>query len=142
MEKATDEQLLIKRSMRSVLLLSVIFAIIANVLMYSAYFNSEIVKWSYFICMVLIIGYAIPIVKLFRNRHWYFSAFIPLFWIPFVVLLGFLLNKVLPMSNDYQNFELLLVYYFILNVIVLVLGIALGMIINASLMLKKKLSSK
>lgn len=142
MEKATDEQLLIKRSMRSVLLLSVIFAIIANVLMYSAYFNSEIVKWSYFICMVLIIGYAIPIVRLFRNRHWYFPTFIPLFWIPFVVLLGFLLNKVLPMSNDYQNFELLLVYYFILNVIVLVLGIALGMIINASLMLKKRLSSK
>jgi hypothetical protein len=135
MEEAAKEQMLFRRSMRSVLLLSAIYAVVSNVFLYSAYFNNGIVERSYFICTLMVIGFVLPIVKLFRNRHWYFPAFIFLFWIPFSVLLAFILNQVLPLSDHYGDFGLLLVYCLILNVVVMVLSIAIGMIINTGWLL-------
>lgn len=142
MEKAPKEELLIKRSMRSVLLLSAIYAIVSNIYLYTAYYNNVIIKWSYPICTILVIAFAFPIVKWFRNRHWYFPALIVLFWIPFGVLLGYLLSKILPNSTDNYDFGLLLVYFFILNVSVMFLAVALGMLINACWMLWAKFRSR
>ncbi|OBZ10034.1 hypothetical protein [Bacillus sp. FJAT-26390] len=135
MEAAAKEPMLFKRSMKSVLLLSAIYAVVSNVYLYSAYFNSSVIEWSYLICTVMVIAFVLPIVKLFRNQHWYFPAFIFLFWIPFSVLLAFVLSQVLPVTDDYVDFGLLLVYCLILNVAVMVLSIALGMIINTGWML-------
>lgn len=138
MEEAAKEQVLFRRSIRLVLLLSAIYAAAGNVFLYAAYFNSGILEWSYMICALMIIGFALPIVKLFRNRHWYFPAFIFLFWIPFSVLLAYVLSLVLPAPDHYADFGLLLVYFLILNVVVMVLSIALGIIINACWMLLEK----
>ncbi|MEV5029776.1 hypothetical protein [Paenibacillus sp. LPE1-1-1.1] len=135
MEEAVKEQVLFKRSMRSVLLLSLIYAAAGNAFLYTAYFNSAIVERSYLVCGLMIFAFAIPIVKLFRNRHWYFPIFIFLFWIPFSVLLAFALSQILPLSQNDTDFGLLLVYFLILNVLVMVLSIALAMIINAFWML-------
>lgn len=130
--------MLFRRSMRWVLLLSAVYAAASNVFLYSAYFYNGIVEQSYIICAVMIVAFALPIVKLFRNRHWYFPTFIFLFWIPFSVLLAYVLSLVLPMTNSAVDFGLLLVYCLILNVIVMVLGIGLGMLANASWLLWKK----
>ncbi len=138
MEEATKEPMLFRRSMRSVLILSAIYAALSNVFLYTAYFYSGIVERSYIICTIMIIAFALPIVKLFRNQHWYFPIFIFLFWIPFSVLLAFVLSQVLPLSDNTVDFGLLLVYFLILNVIVTLLGIALGMIFNAGSMLWRK----
>lgn len=138
MEEAAKEQVLFRRSIRLVLLLSAIYAAVGNVFLYAAYFNSGILEWSYMICALMIFGFALPIVKLFRNRHWYFPAFIFLFWIPFSVLLAYALSLVLPSPDHYADFGLLLVYFLILNVVVMVLSIALGIIINACWMLLEK----
>jgi hypothetical protein len=135
MEEAAKEPMLFKRSMKSVLLLSAIYAAVSNVYLYSAYFNSRIIEWSYLICTLMVIAFVLPIVKLFRNQHWYFPAFIFLFWIPFSVLLAYVLSQVLPITDDYVDFGLLLVYCLILNVAAMVLSIALGMIINTGWML-------
>lgn len=130
--------MLFKRSMRWVLLLSAIYAAVGNLFLYGAYFNSGIIKRSYIICAIMIIAFALPIVKLFRNRHWYFPAFIFLFWIPFSVLLAYLLSKLLPLSDNNADFGLLLVYFLILNILVIVLGIGLGMLVNGCWMLWDK----
>jgi uncharacterized membrane protein len=138
MEEIPKEQVLFKRSMRSVLVLSVIYAVACNVFLYAAYFNSGIIKQSYLICVIMILAFAAPIVKLFRNRHWYFPAFIFLFWIPLSVILAFVLSQVLPLSDNQTDFGLLLVYFLILNVLVMVLGLSLGMLVNACWMLWDK----
>lgn len=142
MEEVPEERLLFRRSMRSVLLLSAVYALAGNAFLYSAYFINAVIEWSYIICTVMVIGYAIPVVKLFRNRHWYFPAFIFLFWVPFSVLFAFLIGKVLPLTDDDYGFGLLLVYFLILNVIVIVLGIILGMVINACWMLWSKFAGQ
>ncbi|HTG70423.1 MAG TPA: hypothetical protein VL921_14290 [Candidatus Udaeobacter sp.] len=138
MEEAAKEEAVFRRSMRSVLVLSIVYAAAGNVFLYSAYFNSGIVKWSYIICTLMIFAFTLPIVKLFRNRHWYFPAFIFLFWIPFSVLLAYVLSQVLPVSDNYADLGLLLVYFLILNVVVMVLSIAFGMTINGCWMLWKR----
>ncbi|WP_139996870.1 hypothetical protein [Paenibacillus paridis] len=138
MEEIPKEQVLFKRSMRSVLVLSVIYAVACNVFLYAAYFNSGIIKLSYLICVIMILAFAAPIVKLFRNRHWYFPAFIFLFWIPLSVILAFVLSQVLPLSDNQTDFGLLLVYFLILNVLVMVLGLSLGMLVNACWLLWDK----
>lgn len=130
--------MLFRRSMKRVLLLSAIYAGAGNLFLYAAYFNSGVIKRSYIICAIMIIAFALPIVKLFRNRHWYFPAFIFLFWIPFSVLLAFVLSKVLPQSDNNADFGLLLVYFLILNILVIVLGIGLGMLVNGCWMLYDK----
>ncbi|WP_169084439.1 hypothetical protein [Paenibacillus sp. PL91] len=140
MEEAAKEQLLFRRSMRLVLLLSAIYAVVSNVFLYAAYFNSGIVEWSYLICAIMVIAFVVPIVMLFRNRHWYFPAFIFLFWIPFSVLLAFILSQVLPISDHYADFGLLLVYCLILNVVVMVLSIVLGIIINTGWILWQRIN--
>lgn len=140
MEEVTKEQLLFRRSMRLVLVLSAIYAAVSNVFLYTAYYYSGIVEQSYIICMIMIVAFALPIVKFFRNQHWYFPIFIFLFWIPFSVLLAFILSQVLPRSDNTVDFGLLLVYCLILNVIVTLLGITLGMIFNGGSTLWKKYS--
>jgi hypothetical protein len=125
-----------------VLLLSAAYALAGNAFLYSAYFNNDVMKWSYIISTFMVIGYAIPIVVLFRNRHWYFPPFIFLFWIPFSVLFALLFGKALPLADDDYGFALLIVYFLILNVFVIVLGILLGMVINACWMLWSKFARK
>ncbi|WP_138753788.1 hypothetical protein [Paenibacillus sinopodophylli] len=135
MEEAVKEQMLFKRSMRTVLLLSFLYAAAGNVWMYAAYFNSGIVENSYLICAGMVLVFAMPIVKWFRNRHWYFPIFIFLFWIPFSVLLAYVLSQILPLSQQNTDFGLLLVYYLILNVLVMLVGLGLGMLVNVCWML-------
>ncbi|MGO4549303.1 hypothetical protein AB4Z29_31440 [Paenibacillus sp. 2TAB23] len=138
MEEAVMEQALFKRSMRIVLLLSLIYAVAGNMFLYTAYFNSGIVKNSYIICALMVVAFSVPIVKWFRNRHWYFPIFIFLFWIPFSVLLAYVLSQVLPLSRNDTDFGLMLVYFLILNVMIMLLSIALGMLINAGWLLRER----
>jgi hypothetical protein len=130
---------MLRRSMRRVLLLSLIYALAANALMYAAYFARGIVKWNLPIGIVLVAAYAVPIVLWFRNRHWYFPAFIFLFWIPFSVLIGYGLSLLLPLeqSADY-SMDLLVVVYLIVNVIITLLGLATGMLVNGILALRSR----
>ncbi|WP_424766564.1 hypothetical protein [Paenibacillus sp. sgz302251] len=138
MKEKTEEQVLVRRSMRLVLLLSVVYALAGNIFFYSGYYNNNVIEWSYLISVIMIIAFALPVVMLFRNRHWYFPLFIFLFWIPFSVLIAFLLSRVLPLSGE-QDLALMLFYFLILNLMVILVGIALGMSINGFLMLWKKL---
>ncbi|WP_028608336.1 hypothetical protein [Paenibacillus harenae] len=141
-QEVSKEQALFRRSLRHVFLLSALYALAGNAFLYASYYNSRIVDWSYLISAIMIAAFAVPVVLLFRNRHWYIPVFIILFWIPFSVLFAFLLSRVLPMTGDPYDFGLLLVYYLILNVIAIVLGIALGMIVNALWLLWSKLKKK
>jgi hypothetical protein len=140
--EGSKEQAVIRRSLRHVITLSVLYALTGNAVLYASYYKSGIVDWSYLICALMVVAFAAPVVLLFRNRHWYFPAFIFLFWIPFSVLFAFLFSRILPMTEDSYEFGLLLVYYLILNIIAVVLGIALGMVVNAFWLLWRKLKSK
>jgi hypothetical protein len=53
-----------------------------------------------------------------------------------------LFGKALPLADDDYGFALLIVYFLILNVFVIVLGILLGMVINACWMLWSKFARK
>lgn len=141
MAEHTKEQLQIRRSMRSVAALSLLYAAAGNAFLYSAYYFNGIIERSSLIGVLMIIAYAAPVVMLFRNRHWYFPAFIILFWIPFSVLLAFALYRLLPLRDD-DYFGMLLVYCLVLNVTVLLLGIALGMLVNACLAVWSRVKAK
>ncbi|MBD2868303.1 hypothetical protein [Paenibacillus arenilitoris] len=141
MEDAKNERAQLGRSLRRVVLLGFAYALAGNGVLYASYYNSGIIDSGYLVCALLAVAFAVPVVLLFRNRHWYFPAFIFLFWIPFSVLIGYLLSLALPMTMDSYEFGLLLVYYLILNVIAIVVGLALGMIVNALWLLGSRLKA-
>ncbi|MCA0756128.1 hypothetical protein KP806_13815 [Paenibacillus sp. N4] len=141
MAEHTKEQQQIRRSMRWVVTLSLLYAAAGNAFLYSAYFYNGIVERSSLIGGLMIIAFAAPVVALFRNRHWYFPAFIFLFWIPFSVLLAFALYRLLPLRED-DYFGMLLVYCLVIHITVVLLGIALGMLVNACLAVWSRVKAK
>lgn len=142
MEEKTNNQMVFRRSLLLSVLLGAAYALAGNAFLYSAYFNSGIIKHSYVICIVMIVLFAVPVVWLFHNRSWYFPVFIFMFWVPFSVLFAFVLGKTLPLIEGDTGFSLLLAYFLILNVTVIVLGLALGMLINGCWALRNKFASK
>jgi len=142
MKEVNSEQILIGRSMRLVVLLSVIYALAGNAFFYISYYNAGIIDWSYLISAFLIMAFAAPIIRFFRNRHWYFPIFIFLFWIPFSVLFAFVLSKLLKLSLYDYDFGLLLVYFLVLNIMIIVLGITLGIVVNGVMVIWSKYKDK
>lgn len=142
MKEANNEQTLIGRSMRLVVLLSIIYALAGNAFFYISYYNVGIVEYSYLIAVFLMVAFAAPIIRFFRNSHWYFPIFIFLFWIPFSVLFAFVLSKLLKLSLYDYDFGLLLVYFLVLNVMITVLGITLGIVVNGITVIWAKYKGK
>ncbi len=139
MQDISEDQRLIRLSMRRVLLLSLAYALAGNAFMYAAYYNRGIIEWNVPISLLLIAAFAAPIVRWFGNRHWYFPVFIFLFWIPFSVLIGYGLSVALPLRTDApDSFDLLVVVYLMINVAVVLLGLAAGMLINGILAFVKR----
>ncbi|GGG85329.1 hypothetical protein GCM10010918_49100 [Paenibacillus radicis (ex Gao et al. 2016)] len=130
-----------KRSFRRATLIavlaSVIYALIGNTFFNMAYYSDAIFNNSYWIAAVLAALYAVPVVIWFRNRYWYFPLFIPVLWVPFVVITGFIFPR---LPEGAMGGGMLLLFIHILNLGAVALGVALGMTVNAIMAAWRKLN--
>ncbi|WP_188892332.1 hypothetical protein [Paenibacillus radicis (ex Gao et al. 2016)] len=102
-----------------------------------AYYSDAIFNNSYWIAAVLAALYAVPVVIWFRNRYWYFPLFIPVLWVPFVVITGFIFPR---LPEGAMGGGMLLLFIHILNLGAVALGVALGMTVNAIMAAWRKLN--
>lgn len=141
MEAAVDNYALFKRSARNASLLSVVYALVTNVVYFASHYSSFIIDYSYFICFLLAVLFAVPVIWLFRNKYWYFPVFILLLWVPLNLMIGFALSSVLPEGSGEVGDGLALFFFFILNLVSVVCGTLAGTIVNGILFFYRKLKS-
>ncbi|MGO4373910.1 hypothetical protein [Paenibacillus sp. 2TAB19] len=141
MEEISDKYAWFKRSARNASLLSVAYALVTNAVYIASYYAAFVIEYSYIICLLLAAMFAVPIIWLFRSRHWYFPVFIVLLWIPLNLVIGFAISGLLPEGGGEIGDGLAMFFFFILNLVSVVCGTAAGMIVNGILFFSRKLKS-
>lgn len=121
-----------RRSMLFVVLLSVIYAIIGNTFYSIANRYSAVIDMAYTISILLTVLQAVPVVLWFRNKYWYFPLFIPVLWVPMAVIASFLFSSIFPASEDEIGGGILMVFIYGLNLGTIVIGVLLGIVVNAA----------
>ncbi|MDQ0113551.1 hypothetical protein [Paenibacillus harenae] len=141
METAVDKYALFKRSARNASLVCIAYSLVTNAVYFASYYSSFIIDYSYYICFLLAAVFAVPVIWLFRGKHWYFPVFIAMLWIPVNLVIGFAVPGMLPEDGGETGDGLALFFFFILNLVSVACGTLTGMIVNGILFFYRKLKS-
>ncbi|MGO4110715.1 hypothetical protein [Paenibacillus sp. YAF4_2] len=123
-----------------VVLASVIYAVIGNTFFQLAYRYSAAIDEAYIVFAVTSAVYALPVIVWFRRKYWYFALFIPVIWVPMLVVTGYLMGLVFPLPEDDLGGGVLLLFVHGLNLAAVIIGVALGLSVNAAIAAWRKFS--
>ncbi|GLX70080.1 hypothetical protein [Paenibacillus glycanilyticus] len=123
-----------------VVLASVIYAVIGNTFFQLAYRYSAAIDEAYIVFALTSAVYALPVIYWFRRKYWYFALFIPVIWVPMLMITGYLMGLVFPLPEDDYGAGMLLLFIHGLNFAAVVLGVALGLTVNAAVAAWRKFS--
>ncbi|WP_127497959.1 hypothetical protein [Paenibacillus glycanilyticus] len=123
-----------------VVLLSVIYAVIGNTFFQLAYRYSAAIDEAYIVFAITSAVYALPVILCFRRKYWYFALFIPVIWVPMLMITGYLMGAVFPLPEDDYGAGMLLLFIHGLNLAAVILGVALGLTVNAAIAAWRKFS--
>ncbi|MFF2481231.1 hypothetical protein [Paenibacillus sp. NPDC058071] len=118
--------------------ISVIYAIFGNTFFYLASRYTMVLDQSYTVFILFAAMIAASVIWRFRSRYWYFPLFIPILWIPFTVIFAFLMSAVFPLPEDNLGGGLMVLFIHGLNLGAVLIGVALGMAVNAAAVAWKK----
>jgi hypothetical protein len=123
-----------------VVLASVIYALIGNTFFQLAYRYSAAIDEAYIVFAVTSAVYALPVIVWFRRKYWYFALFIPVIWVPMLVVTGYLMGVIFPLPEDDSGGGVLLLFVHGLNLAAVIIGVALGLTVNAAIAAWRKFS--
>ncbi|MCM3628014.1 hypothetical protein M3194_11630 [Paenibacillus glycanilyticus] len=123
-----------------VVLASVIYAVIGNTFFQLAYRYSAAIDEAYIVFAITSAVYALPVMLWFRRKYWYFALFIPVIWVPMLLITGYLMGIVFPLPKDDYGAGMLLLFIHGLNLAAVIIGIALGLTVNAAFAAWRKFS--
>ncbi|SFF23001.1 hypothetical protein SAMN05216378_5585 [Paenibacillus catalpae] len=123
-----------------VVMVSVIYAVIGNTFFQLAYRYSAAIDEAYIVFAVTSAVYALPVIVWFRRRYWYFALFIPVIWVPMLVVTGYLMGLLFPLPEDDLGGGMLLLFVHGLNLGAVIIGVALGLTVNAAIAAWRKFS--
>ncbi|QAY67679.1 hypothetical protein [Paenibacillus protaetiae] len=122
------------RATKRVLLLAAICALGSGALLKGAQWSTLILDESRTIACLLLLAYAVPVARLFRGQYWYFALFIPLLWLPLLVLASALALALPPAGQSDGLAEgVLLVYISVLNAFSVAGAVVLGLAARAAI---------
>jgi|GEM_PF-6921351 hypothetical protein len=123
-----------------VMMISVIYALIGNTFFQLAYRYSAAIDEAYIVFAITSAVYALPVMLWFRRKYWYFALFIPVIWVPMLIITGYLMGAVFPLPEDDYGAGMLLLFIHGLNLAAVVIGVALGLTVNAAIAAWRKFS--
>lgn len=123
-----------------VVLASVIYAVIGNTFFQLAYRYSAAIDEAYIVFAITSAVYALPVILWFRRKYWYFALFIPVIWVPMLVVTGYLMGLVFPLPEDDLGGGVLLLFVHGLNLAAVIIGVVLGLSVNAAIAAWRKFS--
>lgn len=129
-----------RRAAFFVVLLSVIYAVIGNTFFQLAYRYSAAIDEAYLFFAITSAVYALPVIIWFRRKYWYFALFIPVIWVPMLIITGYLMGVLFPLPEDDYGAGMLLLFIHGLNLAAVILGVALGLTVNAAIAAWRKFS--
>ena len=131
-----------RSSLAWVLLLSVLYSIIGEVIFQIFYYHDSLLNYYEWWVILLSVAYTSPIVLLFRNQFWYFSVFILFFYLIFSIIFMFIFGEVFPIIDDNPAGGILGIMIQGINIISFSLGTILGLLINLSIQYWMKLNNQ
>lgn len=116
-----------------VILLSALYAIIGEIIFQIFYYHDYLLNHYDWFMILFSIIYTLPVVLFFRNRYWYFSIFIPIFYVIFSFIFLFPYSALFPLPDDNPAGGVLAILMHGINVFCIIIGVILGLLINVSL---------